>query len=69
METAAKILADAMRLPADEREELAATLLDSLEPPAGLSVDDQPELEVRAAQARRGVPGIAWEQVKRDLLR
>ena len=35
METAAKLLEEAMRLPEDEREELAAKLLDSLEPPPG----------------------------------
>lgn len=35
MEIAAKLLEEAMRLPEDEREELAAKLLDSLEPSTG----------------------------------
>ena len=64
---AAKLLAEAMALPEDEREELAANLLDSLEPHAGLSIDDRDELERRAAAARAGVPGIPWEEVKRKL--
>ena len=52
METAAKLLKEAMRLPEDEREELAAKLLDSLEPPPGISIDDKDEIEKRAAEAR-----------------
>jgi putative addiction module component (TIGR02574 family) len=59
METAAKLLEEAMRLPEDEREELAAKLLDSLEPPSGVSIDDKDEIEARAAEARSGAPGIA----------
>lgn len=58
-----------MRLPADEREELAATLLDSLEPASGLSIDDKEALEARAVEARSGAPGVSWEQLKRDLLK
>ena len=43
-----------MRLPEDQREELAA----------------QPdEIEKRAAEARTGAPGIAWDEIKRDLLK
>lgn len=65
---AAKLLAEAMLLPEEEREELAAKLLDSLEVPPGISVDDAGELEARAAEARSGaVPGVAWDDVKRDL--
>jgi putative addiction module component (TIGR02574 family) len=69
MDAAAKLLAEAMRLPEDEREELAAKLLDSLEPPTGISVEDRVEIEVRAAEARNGVAGIAWDEVKRGLAR
>jgi putative addiction module component (TIGR02574 family) len=69
VETAAKLLEEAMRLPADEREELAATLLDSLEPASGLSIDDKEALEARAVEARSGAPGVSWEQLKRDLLK
>lgn len=67
MENAAKLLEQAMRLPADEREDLAARLLDSLEPPPGISVEDHEELEARAAEARRGAPGISWDDLKRSL--
>ena len=65
---AAKLLADAMQLSEDEREELAAKLLDSLEPPPGISIDDKDEIEARAAEARGGsVAGIPWDEVKRGL--
>lgn len=67
MENAAKLLEQAMLLPADEREDLAATLLDSLEPPEGLSIEDHEELEARAAEARRGAPGVSWDDLKRSL--
>jgi putative addiction module component (TIGR02574 family) len=69
METAAKLLEEAMRLPADEREDLAAKLLDSLEPPPGISIDDKAEIEQRAAEARSGVPGVPWDELKRSLLK
>jgi putative addiction module component (TIGR02574 family) len=52
-----------MQLPEDEREELAAKLLDSLEPPPGISVDDKEEIERRATDARSGIPGIPWDEV------
>jgi putative addiction module component (TIGR02574 family) len=69
METAAKLLEEAMRLPEDEREELAAKLLDSLEPLPGISIDDKDEIEMRAAEARSGAPGMSWDEIKRDLLK
>lgn len=69
MNAAAKLLAEAMQLPEDEREELAAKLLDSLEPTPGISVDDKDEIERRATEARTGVPGIPWDEVKRGLLK
>lgn len=69
MATAAQVLAEAMQLSPDEREDLAAQLLDSIEPPPGISVDDHEEIERRAAEARRGDPGIPWEDVKRSLSR
>ena len=50
---AAKLLADAMQLSEDEREELAAKLLDSLEPPPGISIDDREEMR----SAREGSYG------------
>lgn len=68
MATAAKVLEEAMQLTEDEREDLAARLLDSLETPPGISIDDREELEQRAADARRGAPGVPWDELKRDLL-
>jgi len=69
MNAAAKLLAEAMELPEDEREELAAKLLDSLEPPPGIAIEDKEEIERRAADARAGTPGIPWDEVKRGLLK
>ena len=69
MESAEKLLAQALLLPPDEREGLAARLLDSLEPLPGISIEDREELEARAAEARRGTPGVAWEDLKRTLFR
>jgi putative addiction module component (TIGR02574 family) len=67
MNAAAKLLAEAMQLPEDEREDLAATLLDSLEPAPGISIEDKDEVERRATDARTGIPGIPWDEVKRGL--
>ena len=67
MTAAAKLLADALALPEAEREDLAAQLLDSLEPPPGISIDDEAEIRRRAQQARDGVPGIPWSEVKQSL--
>lgn len=67
--TAAKLLEEAMRLPEDEREDLAAKLLDSLELPPGISIEDKDEIEKRAAEARTGAPGVGWDELKRGLLK
>jgi putative addiction module component (TIGR02574 family) len=69
MSAAAKLLAEAMQLSEAEREDLAAALLDSLEPPPGISIDDRGEIERRAEEARGGVPGIPWDEVRRGLPR
>jgi putative addiction module component (TIGR02574 family) len=69
MQSAAKLLEEAMQLPEDEREELAAKLLDSIEPAPGVSIEDREEIERRAAEARSGSPGIAWAELKRDILK
>jgi len=69
MEPAAKLLELALRLPEDEREDLAAKLLDSLEPSSGVSIDDAVELEKRASEARRGEPGVDWNDLKEQLER
>lgn len=68
MTAAAKLLADALALPAVEREDLAAQLLDSLEPPPGVSIEDEEEIRRRAQEARDGIPGIPWSEVKRSLV-
>ncbi|MCL2724886.1 MAG: addiction module protein [Polyangiaceae bacterium] len=69
MGAAAKLFEEAMQLPDAEREELAAALLDSLEPRPGISIEDRDEIERRAEDARTRVPGIPWEEVQRDLLK
>ncbi len=69
MTSAEEVLVEAMRLSEEEREDLAARLLDSIEPPPGISVDDREEIERRAADARAGVPGIPWDEVKASLRR
>ncbi len=69
MTSAEEVLVEAMRLSEEEREDLAALLLDSIEPPPGISVDDREEIERRAADARAGVPGIPWDEVKASLRR
>jgi hypothetical protein len=47
---------------------LTAKLLDGIEP-HGISIDDVDEIRKRAEEARIGVPGIAWNDVKRGLLK
>jgi putative addiction module component (TIGR02574 family) len=64
---ATKLLAEAMQLPEDEREDLASALLDSVEPPPTISIEDEAELKRRADEARQGAPGLAWDEVKRSL--
>jgi putative addiction module component (TIGR02574 family) len=66
---AEELLEQAMLLPPDERAELAARLLDSLEPSPGISIDGHEEIEARAAEARRRVPGVSWDDVKRTSTR
>lgn len=67
MTAAAKLLAEALELPEAEREDLAAQLLDSMEPPPGISIEDEAEIKRRAQEARDGAPGIPWSDVKRSL--
>ena len=69
MVVAAKLLADALELSEAEREDLAAQLLDSLEPPPGVSIDDEAEIRRRAQEARDGIPGVPWDELKRSLVR
>ena len=68
MSTARKLIDEAMALPEDEREDLATMLLDSLELPAGLSVDDTEEIDRRAAAALSGEdPGVPWDELRKKL--
>jgi len=68
--TAAKLLADAPELPETDREDLAALLLDRIEPPPpGISIQDENEVRRRAQAARDGVPGIPWSEVKRSIVK
>jgi putative addiction module component (TIGR02574 family) len=69
MSAASKLLEEAMQLSEDDREELAVSLLDSLETPPGISIDETAEIERRANDARSGKPGIPWDEVKRNLPR
>ncbi|MBK6465262.1 MAG: addiction module protein [Myxococcales bacterium] len=63
-----RLLAEALALPPEEREELATELLRSLEVPPGLSLDDVDEIERRAADVIEGrEPGIPWEAVRRRI--
>jgi putative addiction module component (TIGR02574 family) len=67
--TPPKLVHEALALPPEEREELAAMLLDSLEAPEGISIDDTEEIDRRAALALSGEePGIPWEEVKKRIL-
>jgi len=69
MTAAAKILADALELPEAEREDLAALLLDSIEPPPGISIEGEDEIRRRAQESRDGVPGISWSEVELRLVK
>jgi putative addiction module component (TIGR02574 family) len=67
------VLADALRLPDEDRAVIAAEMLASLRP-VGVPVEDDPawhaEVERRAERVRRGESdGLAWEDVLADLER
>jgi putative addiction module component (TIGR02574 family) len=67
------LLHDALTLPDDERAELAAELLASLDPAPtpGVNVDDawRDEIDRRVHAALSGEPGVPWEEVKANLAR
>lgn len=64
-----KLVDEAMALPPDEREELAAILLDSLEAPEGISIDDAEEIDRRAVAALSGEdPGVPWDELRKRLV-
>jgi hypothetical protein len=67
MTAAAKLLADALEPPEPDREGLAVLRLDRIEPPPGISIQDEDEIRRRAQAARDGIPGIPWSEVKRSI--
>jgi putative addiction module component (TIGR02574 family) len=74
--SAALILAEALKLPAEERAALAEQLLDSVDDEAGKSVDEMTDEELGAELERRHQEylrdpsvGIPWEVVRKDLFR
>ena len=52
-----------------DEENLTVTGAHRHSQPPGISVDDRAEIEQRAGEARRGSPGIPWDEVKRGLTR
>ena len=69
MVEANKLRDEAMRLPEDERTQLALELLDSVEPPDPLGhLDDEAWLEEIRHRAERAITGaskgIPWAEVK-----
>jgi putative addiction module component (TIGR02574 family) len=70
MSDAERIFEAAMQLSPDEREEVASRLLDSLAHETGdiaASSEEVAEIRRRLVEARSGVPGIPWEDVKREM--
>jgi putative addiction module component (TIGR02574 family) len=71
MPTAARLLDEALKLPDQERADLAAELLASLVPatPAETRSDDEwlAEVERRARAALSGNPGIPWETARAQI--
>jgi hypothetical protein len=67
--TTAKLLPDTRELRVAGREDFAAQLFDSIEPPSGISIEDEAEIRRRAQQARYEVAGISWSEVKRSLVK
>jgi putative addiction module component (TIGR02574 family) len=71
-ETAQSILAAIQSLPDDERAELIDRLMEDESPPdnyAGMTEEEfQAEMLRRCEEAKSGVPGIPWSEVKRMLL-
>lgn len=51
-----------------KRVKLAEVPPPSFESPAGISIEDKVEIIRRAAEARSGTPGIAWNDIKRHLM-
>ena len=67
-----QLLKDALQLPDQQRAELVVELLDSLPPAESGQVRSEAawlaEIERRARAAQAGVPGVAWEEVRKQVL-
>ena len=67
-----QLLKDALQLPDQQRAELVVELLDSL-PPAELGqtrsdTEWLAEINRRALAAQAGVPGVTWEEARKQVL-
>jgi putative addiction module component (TIGR02574 family) len=68
---AAQLLADAMRLPEDERGDVAAQLIESLDPMADSDVESAwgEEIRQRIAELKDGrVKPLSWEEARKRIL-
>lgn len=69
----ARLLEDALRLPENDRADLAAELLASLPPRthAEQRTEDEwlAEIERRARAATAGSPGVPWDQARKEIER
>ena len=67
-----QLLKDALQLPDQQRAELVVELLDSLLPTEPRQVrsdaDWLAEIDRRARAAQAGVPGVAWEDARKQVL-
>ena len=67
-----QLLKDALQLPDQQRAELVVELLDSLPPAESGQVRSEAawlaEIDRRARAAQAGVPGVAWEEVRKQVL-
>lgn len=67
-----QLLKDALQLPDQQRAELVVELLDSLPPTEPRQVrsdaDWLAEIDRRARAAQAGVPGVAWEDARKQVL-
>ncbi len=70
--TTQKLLKDALQLPDQQRAKLVVELLDSLPPaePGQVRSDAAwlAEIDRRARAAQAGVPGVAWEEARKQVL-
>ncbi|MDH5741516.1 MAG: addiction module protein [Nitrospira sp.] len=67
-----QLLKDALQLTDEQRAELVVELLDSLPPaePAQVRSDAEWPVEIdrRARAAQAGVPGVTWEEARKQVL-